>query len=166
MRLGSFSSNNYFSGTDQKNYSQIGRFSPCWRHSEIKVFLFSTWARSPWNLFYDFRKRFYLTIVLTIVFSFSFQYCGQKHKLCLPPEVHCFAVTLFSGTRMTHHCWDAWANQITDFPLHIGSRCQTMCYMLHDFPQGCLCLTDAACTISDLHEGLSTSPHIALWTFL
>lgn len=34
----------------------------------------------------------------------------------LPPEVHCFALTLFSGTHVTHHCWDAWANRIADFP--------------------------------------------------
>lgn len=50
------------------------------------------------------------------------------------------------------------------FPLHICSLCQTMCYMLHDFPQGCLCLTDAAYAISDLDEGPSTSPHTPIWT--
>lgn len=122
-------SNIHFSGTD---HSQIGRFSPHWRRSETKVFLVSTWARSPWNLFVCLFQK-------GILSYHSFRLAENTScKLCLPPGVHCFAVTLFSRTRVTHHCWDAWANRIADFP---SAYWQPMCYMLHDFPQGCLCLT-------------------------
>lgn len=77
-------------------------------------------------------------------------------KLCLPPGVHCFAITLFSRTRVTHHCWEAWANRIADFPSAYWLPMSDDVLYVAWF--------SSRLSVFDLQEGPSTSPHTAMCT--